>query len=404
MSTNRVTFKNKQGQTLSGRLELPLDKKPKAFAIFAHCFTCGKDLRAARNIALALSQKGFGVLRFDFTGLGQSQGEFSETHFSSNVSDIVAAATYMEQNYKAPSLLVGHSLGGTAVLLAGSQLDSVKAIATIGAPSEPEHVLNLFSENIEQIMANGAATVNIGGRPFKISSEFVKNVEAQALDSVLQKMRKKSVLILHSPQDTTVGISNAKNIYNHLHHPKSYVTLDGADHLLSNTADSLYTGDIIAAWVQRYIEHEIADELSTSEQVAVRLNEGPFLTEVLAGNHHLYADEPKSFGGQDLGPSPYEFLSTGLGACTAMTLRMYADRKKWPLEEVEVHLSYDSKYFEDSQACEDAKRKIGKFERIVKIKGDLTEEQLNRLVEIANRCPVHKTLEAGVKVSTRLED
>ncbi len=404
MSTNRVTFKNKQGQTLSGRLELPLDKKPKAFAIFAHCFTCGKDLRAARNIALALSQKGFGVLRFDFTGLGQSQGEFSETHFSSNVSDIVAAATYMEQNYKAPSLLVGHSLGGTAVLLAGSQLDSVKAIATIGAPSEPEHVLNLFSENIEQIMANGAATVNIGGRPFKISSEFVKNVEAQALDSVLQKMRKKSVLILHSPQDTTVGISNAKNIYNHLHHPKSYVTLDGADHLLSNTADSLYTGDIIAAWVQRYIEYEIADELSTSEQVAVRLNEGPFLTEVLAGNHHLYADEPKSFGGQDLGPSPYEFLSTGLGACTAMTLRMYADRKKWPLEEVEVHLSYDSKYFEDSQACEDAKRKIGKFERIVKIKGDLTEEQLNRLVEIANRCPVHKTLEAGVKVSTRLED
>ncbi len=402
MKSQHIKFLNKEGEELAGRLELPLDKKPQNFAIFAHCFTCSKDLKAVRNITLALSQKGFGVLRFDFTGLGQSDGAFENTNFTSNVNDIKAAADFLTEHYKAPSLLVGHSLGGTAVLMAGSQMEHVRAIATIGAPCDPEHVLNMLREDLDQIEKNGEATVTLAGREFKIKSQFVTDLREQGLSKLLGEMRK-STLIMHSPQDNTVGVSNAKGIYDSLHHPKSFVSLDGADHLLSNNSDSLYAGDLIACWVQRYIESEPETELKTDEQVVARLNEGPFLTEILAGPHHLLADEPTSVGGSNLGPSPYEFLSSGLGACTAMTIKMYTDRKKWPLEEVLVHLNYDNKYLEDCDKCETEERKIGKFERIIEVKGNLDEGQRKRILQIANKCPVHKTLEQGVTIETKMK-
>ncbi len=402
MKAQSIKFTNKEGVELAGKLELPLDKKPQNFAIFAHCFTCSKDLKAVRNITLALSQKGFGVLRFDFTGLGQSDGAFENTNFTSNVNDIKAAADYLSENYKAPSLLVGHSLGGTAVLMAGSQMDSVKAIATIGAPCEPDHVLNMLREDIDEIEKNGEATVTLAGREFKIKSQFIKDLREQGLSKMLGDMRK-STLIMHSPQDDTVEVSNARNIYEHLHHPKSFVSLDGADHLLSNNSDSLYAGDLIACWVKRYIDREPENELKTDEQVVARLNEGPFLTEVLAGPHHLLADEPTTVGGSNLGPSPYEFLSSGLGACTAMTIKMYADRKQWPLDEVLVHLNYDNKYLEDCDKCETEERKIGKFQRIIEVKGNLDEGQRKRILQIANKCPVHKTLEHGVTIETTMK-
>ncbi len=352
MQAKRVTFLNSDGVKLAGRLDLPVDKSPAHFAIFAHCFTCGKDLKAAKNITLALAQKGFGVLRFDFTGLGQSGGEFEDSSFTSNVNDIKAAADFLEENYKAPVLLVGHSLGGTAVVLSGVNLKSVKAVATIAAPFEPDHVLKLIKKDIAKIEKEGEATVEIAGRPFKIKSQFIQDLQNQGIEELLNKARNKALLVLHAPQDTTVGIDNAKAIYNAAHHPKSFISLDGADHLLSKSEDSLYVGQVISSWVQRYAATtEVENDLNSKHQVVARIEEGPFLTEILAGNHHLLADEPKSVGGEDLGPSPYELLSAGLGACTAMTLKMYATRKKMDIEEIRVHLNYDNDYLADCEKC-----------------------------------------------------
>ncbi len=404
MKSQKVSFKNSNGKELTGRIELPLDQSPGHFAVFAHCFTCSKDLKAVRNITLALSQKGFGVLRFDFTGLGESEGEFADTNFTSNVNDIKAAVDYLRENYIEPSLLVGHSLGGTAVLMAGSQLECIKAIATIGAPCEPEHVLHLISSDIEDIKKEGRASVTIAGRSFNIKDQFIKDLENQGMLKMLGSMRHKSLLIMHSPHDDTVSVENARLIYNAAHHPKSFVSLDGADHLLTDKDDSLYAGDMIACWVQRYLPSpQIKEELKTESQVVSRIDEGPFLTEILVDNtHHLIADEPESVGGANLGPTPYGFLTSGLGACTAMTLKMYADRKEWPLQEVKVHLNFDNSYYEDCKNCENEERKIGKFERIIEIKGELDDKQKERMMQIANKCPVHKTLEQGVTIQTRL--
>jgi putative redox protein len=403
MRAQDVEFTNADGEQLIGKLELPVDGKPLHFAIFAHCFTCSKDLKAVRHITLALSQRGFGVLRFDFTGLGESEGDFADTNFTSNVNDIASAAAYLEENYKAPSLLVGHSFGGTAVLMAGSQLDSVKAIATIGAPCEPEHVLHLLQDDIEKIREQGKATVRLAGRDFKIKSQFVEDLENQGMAKLLKEMRGKALLVMHSPQDDTVEVQNARNIYETAHHPKSFVSLDGADHLLTNTKDSTYVGQLIGSWVQRYLKIERKEKLVTDAEVLARLDEGPFLTELLAGDHHLIADEPLSVGGTNLGPSPYELLTAGLGACTAMTIKMYVDRKGWPLEEVKVHLNYDNNYAEDCENCETEDRKIGRFERVVEVKGNLDEKQKERILQIANKCPVHRTLEQGVTIHTSLK-
>ncbi|WP_417593134.1 alpha/beta fold hydrolase [Owenweeksia hongkongensis] len=403
MRSQKVKFKNKEGVELAGKLELPLDKRPDQFAIFAHCFTCGKDLKSERNIALALTQKGWGVLRFDFTGLGQSGGDFSDSNFTSNVNDLFAAAEFLKENYAEPTLLIGHSLGGAAVLMAGAKMDSVRAIATIGAPSEPDHVTKLFTESIEEIKEKGQAKVMLAGREFHIKDQFVKDLENTKVDELIKELRGKATLVMHSPQDDTVGIVNARHLYEKLHHPKSFVSLDGADHLLSYPSDSSYAGDMIATWVQRYATVAEKALLETDEQVVVRLNDGPFLTEILTGKHHLLADEPKSVGGEDLGPSPYELVSSGLGACTAMTIKMYADRKGWPLKEVKVHLSYDNSYFEDIKHCDSEERKIGKFIRIIEVEGDLDEKQRERILQIANKCPVHKTLESSSEVETKLK-
>lgn len=403
MRTTKVQFENKEGVELSGSLELPMDRKPRFYAIFAHCFTCGKDLRSARNLSLALTQEGIAVLRFDFTGLGQSGGDFSETNFSSNTSDLLAAADWLTEHYEAPSLMVGHSLGGTAVLKVSAQLESVKAVASLGAPYQPDHVLNLFEEDLETILSEGSAKVDIGGRPFRIKSQFIEDLRNRNMDKVLQGdgMRGKSILIMHSPQDQIVEVKNARKIYEAARHPKSFISLDGADHLLSRREDATYTGRVIAAWATRYLSQTEAEEQS-EEMIMARIAEGPFVTEILAGKHHMLADEPKSVGGENLGPNPYEFVAAGLGACTAMTLRMYADRKEWPLKEVKVHLNYDNDYHDDARKCEEDSKRMGKFERIIELSGDLDEKQRKRLLEIANKCPVHKTLDNGVHIETEL--
>jgi putative redox protein len=399
MSSHKISFQNKSGYQLAARLELPIDQKAHAYVIFAHCFTCNKNLNAVRNISRALTQNGFGVLRFDFSGLGESEGDFADTNFSSNVDDLIAAAAYLEKEYEAPKLLVGHSLGGAAVLFAAGELPSVEAVATIGAPSSPIHVKHLFQSSLEEIESNQYAEVNIGGRPFRIKKQFVDDLYAQNMADRVKALRK-PVLILHSPQDTTVGINNAAEIYGAAMHPKSFVSLDGADHLLSNKADSVYAGNMIAGWATRYLPQEEAPVIKKEKQVTAQIGAEGFTTEILAGPHSLRADEPIRVGGNDYGPTPYDLLLSSLGACTAMTLRMYADRKKWPLEEVTVHLSHSKTHANDCESCDQSQSKIDLIEKKIRIKGDLDEKQRQRLLEIADKCPVHKTLHNEIKITS----
>jgi len=402
MKAQEVHFENGQGVRLTGMVELPAAEKPRHFALFAHCFTCNKDLRSVRKIARALTQRGFGVLRFDFAGLGDSAGDFSETNFSSNVEDLEAAYHFVEEQYQTPDLLIGHSLGGASVLMAAGELPGISAVATIGAPCEPEHVLKLMNEDLDTIKENGEAAVHLAGRKFIIKKQFVEDLENHGMKGALEKLKGRPLLFLHAPQDRTVGIENARYLYENAHHPKSFISLDGADHLLSKGADAEYAGEMIAAWASRYLPAEETETLQTEEQVVAELEEGPFLTRLRAGQHHLLADEPQKAGGEDLGPSPYEYLASGLGACTAMTLKMYATRKEWPLEEVQVHLSWDGKYEEDCAHCDEPERKIGRFTRKLRIQGPLDEKQRQRLLQIANKCPVHKTLERSVHIHTEL--
>lgn len=404
MNTAKVEFQNGEGQKLVGRLELPADRHPHNFALFAHCFTCTKNLSAVRNISKALTSNGFGVLRFDFTGLGESEGDFADTNFSGNVQDLVAAADYLAEQYASPSLLVGHSLGGAAVIFAATQVDSVKAVATVGAPSNPVHVKHLLKSGLEEIQETGKAVVNLSGRDFTIKKQFLDDLQANSLPETVKQLRK-PLLIMHSPQDDTVGIKNAEEIYLAAHHPKSFVSLDGADHLLFNKRDSLYVGEVIAGWAKRYLDvtEKVSPNLKTQHQVVASLDkEDGFTTQMKVGNHYLLADEPESFGGQDFGPSPYEFVSAGLSACTVMTLHMYAKRKGWPLENVEVHTSYSKTHAEDCENCERNSAKIDTFHRELKITGDLEDKQRERLVQIADKCPVHKTLHSETQVITSL--
>lgn len=391
MAINKIKFTNASGTELVGRLELPADRKPHSYALFAHCFTCNKNLGAVRNIARSLNQNGFAVLRFDFTGLGESSGDFADTNFSSNVDDLVYAADHLSKHYQAPKLIIGHSLGGAASIFAASKINSIQAVATVGAPSEPEHVQHLLSSGIEEINAEGVAEVSIGGRPFKIKKQFLEDLQSKSLFTTVKAMRK-PLLVLHSPQDTTVNIENAAQIYHAAHHPKSFVSLDGADHLLTRNEDSNYVGNLIANWAARYIETPEKHSLSTKEQAVVRIGpEDKFTTEVQAGKHQLTADEPLSIGGNDFGPSPYELLLSSLGACTAMTIKMYVQRKEWDLEEVVVHLNHRKE--EAPQDGESpVKQFIDVFERQIEITGNLDEKQRTRILQIANKCPVHKTL------------
>ncbi len=400
MNSRKITFENNSGHQLTARLEMPAFGKPRAYALFAHCFTCSKDLNAVINISRTLTLSNMAVLRFDFTGLGESEGDFHNTNFTSNVGDLISAAKYLQDNYEAPSLLIGHSLGGAAVLAAAPSMPFVKAVATIGSPADPSHVEHLFSDQLDEIKKEGVAEVSIGGRPFKLAHHFIEDIRMADLESVIPNM-KKALLIMHSPQDMIVEVDNARIIYQRAKHPKSFISLDGADHLLSSKKDSQYAATMIASWAGRYIDLEDINELPESErQVVVRTGDDGYTTEVRAGNHTYLADEPESVGGKDLGPTPYDYLLTALGTCTSITLRMYADHKKWPMEQVLIHLQHGKVHEKDSEYSDDPKAKIDQITREIELIGPLDETQRARLLEIADRCPVHKTLEGKIKVVT----
>jgi len=398
MRFQKVSFKNSSGEGLSGRIDFPLMSKPRAFVLFAHCFTCSKNLKSVEHVSQAFTKLGMAILRFDFTGLGQSDGDFADTNFSSNISDLKDAYDFMEEHYDAPKIIVGHSLGGAAVVHVAGELEKVQAVATIGAPSDPQHVTHLLDAGREELEEKGEAEVNIGGRPFKMKKQFLEDLESRKSDDVIKNLGK-ALLILHSPQDSIVGIENAQEIYTRAMHPKSFITLDGANHLMTREADAKYAGSMIASWANRYIDLNEPEEMPEGE-VKVRTGEKGFTTEVTAGRHNMIADEPPSVGGADEGPTPYGYLLSALGTCTAMTLRMYADHKKIDLQEVEVKLTHDKIHKEDCGNSESSKGKIDQIKRFIKIKGEFTEEQRKRLIEIADKCPVHKTLEGKPEILT----
>ncbi len=400
MKSSKLTFINKEGKSLSARLDLPANQDPHNFAIFAHCFTCSKDFSAVRNVSRALASEGFGVLRFDFMGLGNSEGDFADTNFSSNVTDLISAADFLTEEYKAPTLIVGHSLGGAAAIFAGGQIESIQAVATIGAPSNPKHVQKQLGRGLDVIKQEGQANITLAGRDFTFKKQFIDDLEASSCVSAARKLNK-ALLILHSPQDATVSIKNAEEIYHAAHHPKSFVTLDGSEHLLIDKKNASYVGKIVAGWAARYIPAPETDVLNTTFQVAASLDdEDKYTTELKLGNHYMKADEPASIGGNDYGPTPYELLAGSLSACTAMTIQMYARRKGWKIDNVEVHTSYSKSYPQDCQACEDdPTSKIDTFTRVVKLTADtLDEKQKARIMQIADKCPVHKTLHNETQV------
>ncbi len=403
MRTQKITFTNSKEQPLSARLELPVNQHPHTFVIFAHCFTCTKNLPMIRHISRSLNSAGFAVLRFDFTGLGDSGGDFADTNFSTNLSDIFAAADFLTERYQPPKILVGHSLGGAAVIQAACEIESVAAVATIGAPYNPVHVRHLFAENLPELESKGTANVTIGGRPFTVKKQFFDDLEHHTPFEKLRNLEK-ALLVLHSPQDRIVPIENAAKIYAAAFHPKSFLSLNGADHVLSNKEDSLYAGDMIACWAKKYVDIPKKEALKAEKKIAVRLEaQDGFTTDIMMRQHNLIADEPASSGGNDFGPSPYELLASGLGACTAMTLQMYARRKGWDLREATVHLDHSKDYVEDSRSPEALNSKIDLFERLIELEGDLTKEQRQQLLEIANKCPVHRTLKGEIEIRTRLK-
>jgi uncharacterized OsmC-like protein/pimeloyl-ACP methyl ester carboxylesterase len=396
----KVEFQS-DGVTLSGALEMP-ESGVQTYALFAHCFTCGKDTAAASRISRALTRDGIAVLRFDFTGLGNSDGDFANTNFSSNVQDLVAAAEFLAGDFEAPQLLIGHSLGGAAVLAAAASLNSVKAVVTIGAPHAAEHVVHNFGASLDDIRQKGEADVDLAGRTFKIKKQFVDDLESFQLAD-LGKLRK-ALLVMHSPLDATVGISEAELIYKAAKHPKSFVSLDDADHLLTKKADSEYAATIIAGWASRYLDYKEQTRPGVDAgKVLVEEKDHKFALHVHSDDHYWQADEPKSVGGNNTGPDPYEHLLASLGACTVMTIRMYASRKSLPLDDVRVELTHGREYYKDCESCADEEpRKIEVIERQLTLVGDLSDEQRQKLLEIADKCPVHRTLHSELHVNTRL--
>lgn len=412
MRSERVEFPGSQGETLVGKLELP-DGPPDMYALFAHCFTCGKDVLAASRISRALAEHGIAVLRFDFTGLGSSDGDFANTNFSSNVADLVAAADHLRDEHGAPSLLVGHSLGGAAVIAAAGDIPEVRAVATIAAPADTDHLLHLISHRTDDIEEKGEATVRLASREFRITRQFLDDVQSQPQSRRIEELDA-ALLVMHSPLDQIVGVDNAAEIFRAARHPKSFVSLDDADHLLTRREDAEYAAGLLAAWVERYVDRpDVADDEAPeaqepgeaqTEQGTVHVAEngvGSYGQTVTAGHHTFAADEPHPHG-EDRGPSPYDLLLAGLGACTSMTLRMYATRKEWPLERVEVDLAHARAHAEDCERCETEEPRLERIERTIRVTGDLDDEQRRRLLEIADRCPVHRTLHADVEIDSDL--
>ena len=406
MPTERFDFQGAGGLGLSGRLEIP-EGTPAAYALFAHCFTCGKDALAATRIARKLAQLGIATLRFDFTGLGGSEGEFANTGFTSNIEDLVAAADQLRRTRMAPALLVGHSLGGAAVLAAAGRIPEVRAVATIAAPYDAAHVLHLFGDRVPALAESDTTPVEIGGRTFRIGRSLVEDLSRQDQGGRIEGLRR-SLLILHAPGDTTVGIDNASQIFMKARHPKSFVSLDGADHLLSKPRDAEYAATVISAWASRYLGADV-ETAKASEPVSLggpkvvvqETGRGKFQNEIRIGRHVLIADEPESVGGLDSGPGPYDFLLAGLGACTAMTIRLYADKKGWPLRRVRVALDHDKVHVQDCADCETREGKVDEITRTIALEGDLDAEQRARILEIADKCPVHRTLHSEIKIRTK---
>ncbi|MCD6582798.1 MAG: alpha/beta fold hydrolase [Desulfuromusa sp.] len=405
MKSSNIQFPNRDGSLLSGRIDLPEDETPIAWALFAHCFTCGKSLKAISHISRALTQEKIAVLRFDFTGLGESEGDFSTSNLSSNMEDLVAAADWLKNHYQAPSILVGHSFGGAAVLQVAQHLPEVRAVATIAAPFDPGHITHLLGDALPDIKRQGYAKVKLAGREFTISKEFVNDLETHQSEKRIKHLNR-ALLVLHSPIDRTVDIENAQLIYQAAKHPKSFLSLDAADHLLSQEKDALYAGQMIANWACRYLDVEKQYQNKShiiDNRVTVRTDKGGFFTEIYANKHSMVADEPLFYGGTDRGPTPYDYLLVAIGACTSMTIQMYAGSKKWPLESVVVRLVHDKIHAEDCTSCETQKGKIDRFERELELTGDLTEEQKLRLLQIADRCPVHRTIHSELIVETKLK-
>ena len=403
MRSERITFSNTDGLSLGARLDLPAER-PRAFALFAHCFTCGKNLQAAQHISSALTRAGIGVLRFDFTGLGESEGDFAETNFSTNIGDLVAAADYLAKFHSAPALLIGHSLGGSAILRAAASIRSAQAVVTIGAPADPAHVTRLFASARPEIESAGEATVSLAGRPFLIKRQFLDDLKSQDMSAAIRALGR-ALLVFHSPQDDIVALDNATAIYTTAGHPKSFVSLDGANHLLSDEEDAQYVGTVIASWATRYVEGLRATPATpqdSTDWLVADIGATGYQTRLRSGGHRLIADEPADVGGDDAGLSPYDFLNAALGSCTAMTLRMYADHKQWPLAGVEVRLRHEKIHATDCAECETETGKVDRIERILTLRGDLSDEQRVRLLEIADRCPVHRTLHGEIVVQTTL--
>jgi uncharacterized OsmC-like protein/fermentation-respiration switch protein FrsA (DUF1100 family) len=401
MPAERFDFPNAQGQNLAALLDRPVGE-PRAYALFAHCFTCGKDVHAARRIAEGLTALGIAVLRFDFTGLGSSEGEFANTTFSSNVADLVAAAAALRRAASAPAILIGHSLGGAAVLAAAADVPEAHAVVTIAAPCDPAHVTGLFKDRLDEIGAKGEVEVALAGRPFRISRAFVDDVAEQKLAERIADLRK-ALLIFHSPTDEIVGIENASRIFTAAKHPKSFVSLAGADHLLSRRSDAAYVANVIHAWAERYLDTPEAVSPSPGGPRPVLVREtrvGRFQQEVTVGPHRFLADEPSDVGGLDSGPGPYDLVLAGLGACTAMTLRLYAERKALPLEAVMVELSHTRIHAADCESCETKEGTVDRIERAIALTGGLDADQRRRLMEIADKCPVHRTLNSEIDIRT----
>jgi uncharacterized OsmC-like protein/fermentation-respiration switch protein FrsA (DUF1100 family) len=400
IESRKIEFPGSTGSNLAARLDVPAN--PRAFALFAHCFTCGKDVFAAVRIADALTARGIAVLRFDFTGIGGSEGDFANTNFSSNIQDLIAAADYLRKNHTAPALLIGHSLGGAAVLAAAPHVPEATAVVTIGAPASAAHVTHNFAADLAEIKEKGTAKVTLSGRSFTITKQFLDDVAEQNVLAGLARL-KKALLVCHAPRDEYVSIDNATQIFVAAKHPKSFLSLDTADHLLRKREDAIYLADVIAAWASRYLP--AAEASATLPPGIVEVREtltGPLAQRVSAGRQVLMAGEPVEVGGDDSGPGPYDYLLAALGACTSMTMRLYANRKGIAAERFAVRLSHRKVHAQDCADCETKQGNIGEITRDITIEGDIPDDARKRLMEIADRCPVHETLTHEIKIRSRL--
>jgi len=402
MPTEALSIPSREGHLLDGSLEMPTGLVRGA-AVFAHCFTCTKQSRAAVSVARALANQGIATLRFDFTGLGGSDGDFGRAGFASDVEDLTAMAEFMSERFEMPLLLIGHSLGGAAVLAAAHELGAkrVAAIATIGAPSDVPHVLHNIQGDLAAIERDGKGDVTIGGRPFALSKRFLERTRETDLLDLVGALRL-PIMALHSPTDAIVGIEHASNLFQAAFHPKSFVSLEGADHLLTNPSDAEFAADTIACWAKRYLP--LREDWPMPETgIVVQTGHGKFGTEVHTASHRFIADEPRSYGGDDSGPTPYDLLLAALGTCTAMTMKMYTDRKKWPLKGTRIHLTHERDHHVDCDHCEDEGEgaQIQALNRVIELDGEeLTDEQKQRIIEIADKCPVHRTLEGHLHIHT----